>query len=223
MAKAQEVESKLTISRPDHDQLLKKCHVVKRIDQLNVYFDEQWTLADAGATCRVRCASDESPTFTLKVPLAWEEDGTRRSIEIEAPVHAACAQFSLFLMALDSEHFAPEVKGVLRQLNVSTLRRVGRMRNIRQVLRLPSGKTFELDSFSLPDGEHCFEVEVEEENDLKRRAIVSEILKLIPEAHPSQVSKFQRFTEAARRSSNKKPDKSALGSRRSTAVAGESR
>src|SRR4051794_11780822 len=134
MTKAhEEIESKLTITRPDYEQLLESCLVVRRIDQLNVYFDEHWTLADAGATCRIRCAPDESPTFTLKVPLSWDKDGTRRSIEIESPAHAAYSHFSLFLREIDSHHFAPEVRGVLQQLNVSTLRRVGCMRNVRQI------------------------------------------------------------------------------------------
>ncbi len=199
MAHSFEVESKWTISRHGYDRLISLCSLVRRIDQLNVYFDDEWALADAGATCRVRFASHEPPTFTLKVPVFWGADGTRRAIEIESPAHAAVMQFSFFLKTFEIGQFRPEVKRALRPLNVSTLRRVGRMRNVRQVLILPSGGTFDLDSYTLPGGELGFEVEVEEENDFKRAAIVTEICDLIPGALPSNVSKFQRFTEAARR------------------------
>lgn len=199
MSQPVEVESKWTISRFDYDHLIGQCSVVNRVEQLNVYFDEQWALAEAGATCRIRFLPGESPTFALKVPVSWDSDGTRRSIEIESPAHAAFSQFSLFLMAFEFEHFMPEVRRALQPLHVSTLRRVGRMRNVRQILRLPSGKTFELDSFTLPGGEIGYEAEVEEIDDLLRSMIVSEIRKITPSALPSRLSKFQRFTEAARR------------------------
>jgi len=199
MAGPYEVESKWTISRHDYDQLIGQCSLVKRVEQLNVYFDERWTLADAGATCRIRFSRNESPTFTLKVPVSWDSTGTRRSIEIESPARAAFTHFSLFLTTFDFEDFAPEVRRALQPLRISKLRRVGRMRNVRQVLLLPSGRSFELDSFTLPGGERGYEVEIEEDDDLVRAAIVSEICEIIPSALPSRVSKFQRFTEAARR------------------------
>src|SRR5687768_10053837 len=101
-----EVESKWTISRVDFEKLLDRCHVLERIDQLNVYFDEHWALANAGATCRVRCAPNELPAFTLKIPVSWASDGTRRAIEIESPARVACAQFSLFSMEFDCDNFS---------------------------------------------------------------------------------------------------------------------
>lgn len=194
-----EVESKWTISQRGYYQLMSWCSHVKSIDQLNVYFDEQWTLADAGATCRIRCAPHLRPMFTLKLPVSWDKGGTRRSIEIESPVQVAFTNFSLFVLAFNSAHLNSEVRNALHQLNVSTLRRVGRMRNIRHVLALPSGDHFELDKFTLPGREVVYEVEIEDVDDDRRASIVSAICDLDPSAFPSRLSKFQRFTEAARR------------------------
>lgn len=196
-----EVESKWTIFRNDFDRLLDRCVILRRIDQLNVYFDnDQWILANAGATCRVRCAPRDRAMFTLKFPVSREADGARRSIEIESPAHAAFTQhFSLYWMFLDFSLLNSELRRALPPMNIPVLRRVGRMRNIRHVLRLPSGGTFELDRFTLPGGEIAFEIEVEECDLKKRAAIVSEVCDLIPDAVPSHLSKFQRFREAVRR------------------------
>lgn len=200
MIGAYEVESKWSIIKGDFDRLLSRCVVLRRFDQLNVYFDNDWVLANAGATCRVRFVPQGGVTFTLKIPVLWESDGARRSIEIESPAHSAFQRgFQVCRTELNFSLLNPELRSALSPLNVSVLRRVGWMRNSRHVIRLPSGWVVELDRFTLPGGEAGFEIEIEEEGLEKRAAILSELRSLVPAAVPSNLSKFQRFSEAVKR------------------------
>lgn len=208
-----EVESKWLISSKGFDALKSSCLTLRRIDQLNIYFDQSWILARAGATCRLRLAHQEFGLFTLKLPGVWDPDGTRRAIELEMPAHSVfVGGFSLYRSEIDRVRLAPEIRDALQRLNVSRLARVGRMRNTRHVLELPSGGVFELDQFSLPGGEVCFEVEVEEANDEARAAIVAAIRQFDPTARPSSFSKFQRFTEAAQRRKSRRAVPTSAGS-----------
>lgn len=193
-----EVESKWLISSKGFDALKSSCLTLRRTDQLNIYFDQSWILARAGATCRLRLARQQVGLFMLKLPGVWGTDGTRKAIELEMSANAVCVGgLSLYQSEIDGALLAGEIRDALQQLNVSRLARVGRMRNTRHVLQLPSGGIFELDRFSLPGGEICYEVEVEEANDEVRGATVGAIRQFDPTARPSSTSKFQRFTEAA--------------------------
>lgn len=200
MIRSCEVESKWSISSSGFDLLLATFRTLRSIDQLNIYFDQSWVLARAGATCRLRLAPQEWGMFTLKLPGSWTKDGTRKAVELEMPAYEVFAgDFSLYRAEIDRMQLVPEVRDALQPLNVSRLARVGCMRNTRHVLELPSGGTFELDRFSLPGGAVGYEVEVEEADDDLRAAVVASIRQLVPTATPSGVSKFQRFTEAAQR------------------------
>jgi uncharacterized protein YjbK len=203
MAAQSEIESKWTLSRDGFDVLLSRCHVVRCMDQLNVYFDHRWTLASIGATCRLRLVPHEAVVFTLKVPVKWGDDGTRESMEFEMPAHSAFdRQFSLFVSSFERARLTAPVREVLERFHVEYLRRVGWMRNTRRVLQLNSGEQFELDAFCLPGGEWCYEVEVEERDCERRSSLVTSIRRWVPTAFPSTASKFERFTAAARRRSS---------------------
>lgn len=200
MTAQREVESKWALTAAGFEALVSSCREIRAVDQLNIYFDDSWALARAGATCRLRLAPCQVGVFTLKLPGTWTTDGTRSAREIEMPVpDVFVAHYSLFRVEIDRSSLAPEFSDALRPLNVSRLARVGRMRNRRRLMQLPSGASFELDRFSLPGGEVGYEVEVEEPDDRLRSEVVALIRGLVPSARPSTTSKFQRFTEAAQR------------------------
>jgi uncharacterized protein YjbK len=195
-----EVEAKWTMGRADFDRLLLNCRTLRRVEQLNVYFDYHWALAKVGATCRLRFAPRAAAIFTLKIPVAWVAEGTRTAMELEMPATAALGPgASVLWRTFDGGALTTSVRDALRSLNVSRLQRVGWMRNTRHVLQLPAGGLFELDRFCLPGGGVSYEAEVEESDPLARDSIVEAIRNVVPTARPSQLSKFQRFKEAAQR------------------------
>lgn len=197
-----EVEAKWSVSERGFNLLLRNFQLMGCTEQLNVYFDENAILARTGATCRFRFEPQKNMMFTLKLPGIWSKDGTRTAFEIEMPANDAfMGNLSVFGLAFDVTALKSDIRQPLQALNVSRLCRVGRMRNSRHTLQLPSGGVFELDSFSLPGGDIRYEVEVEQPDAMERKVVVETVRQIVPDAIPSNQSKFQRFSDAVARRS----------------------
>src|SRR5689334_13004008 len=65
-----EVESKFELSAEGFERLKNRGAIGRCEDQLNVYYDAQWTLADHAATLRIRFHRGSDPLLTLKIPVS---------------------------------------------------------------------------------------------------------------------------------------------------------
>lgn len=193
----EEVETKWTLTQREHDDLLLQSQVVAVTPQLNIYFDQDWLLADLGGTCRFRLTPGCLPEFTLKVPKSWDDEGTRTASELEKTLLEVFGSWSYHRRYFEIQEVQPEVQQMLRQLNLTILYLKGRMRNLRRTLQRKEG-CFDLDRFRLPGGLVGYELEVEEPNAVIRRQLITTLRELVPNAKPSKKSKFQRFVEAVK-------------------------
>jgi uncharacterized protein YjbK len=199
MRSSLEVESKLELSRFDFEHLLGSGQTQKTTEQLNVYYDSEGLLAASGSTFRVRFATGRMPVVTLKIPI-YSHDGCRTSREIEAPITQAIASLrgrvSIPRIIDVQRLLAPDFADALSKLNISTLRRVGYMRNRRHVVEFAGLGTVELDWAKLPDGKDFYEAEIESDDFEERRRLVDFVRQVVPASRPSTISKFERFQRA---------------------------
>lgn len=192
-----EVESKFELDASGFDRLRDHGVVVRCVDQLNVYYDREWKLAEARATCRVRFSNGAMPVLTVKLPVSVEL-GVRRMIEFEFPVarrryvRAVAQQAEI---DVDRE-LPPDVGESLLNLGVNRLQRLGWIRNQRYVVAIEGIGELELDVARLPDGSTIYEVEIETPDEALRTRLAEWVLAVVPEASPSLTSKFQRFRAA---------------------------
>lgn len=190
-----ELETKLELPESQFHELIARCKVRKRSKQLNIYFDCDWLLADKSITCRVRF-TDSGNTATLKLPCKSNTShGPRAVKELEAKLEGGLSGLPhrhIDVMA----HLPYAWSEQLARLGVSTLSRVGWMRNTRYLVLL-DGEQFEMDEVILPNGSKVFEVEIESSDPMVHLRLVRFIKSVAPDARPSVQSKFQRFREAA--------------------------
>lgn len=183
-----EVESKFELSRDDFERLRASGTLVRRKEQLNVYYDDEGILSEAAITFRVRFTLGDSPRLTLKIPQGCE-GGARRAVEIESDY---VNKFPVRRFRVVSD-LPSEFAAALGDLGVSGVHRLGWMRTTRWVIALTEDVEVELDRVDLPNGEVFFEAEVEEPESARRERAVREILCRAVNAVPSQISKFERF------------------------------
>ena len=190
-----EVESKLELDFCGFNLLLSSGEMVRKVDQLNIYYDQSWQLADQSSTFRVRFARSESPRVTLKDAQVWE-GGRRTTREIEASLYEL--GFGQFKPPKQIEvlHLPRELSEPLMSHGISTLIRVGWVRNHRYVIQMHGYGMIELDCLKLPDGRNFFEVEIEEENTFLHQRLVEHVRSIVPNAQRSTLSKFERFRAA---------------------------
>lgn len=195
-----EVESKLELSCAAYQTVLSLGVVRKRSEQINVYYDSAWKLADSGATFRIRFTDSSLPVCTLKIPIAVEEPRIRVANEIEAPATRTLGrhlQFSAPREISPHTHLGPQFIDALSSLNIDHLSRVGWVRNCRTVLEVSGVGRIELDRLRLPTGETVYEAEFENDD----REVIGRLSRYVvsqcPDARPSVVSKFERFRLAA--------------------------
>lgn len=195
-----EVETKFELDERGFERLKSAGRVEKCTRQLNVYFDANWALANKAATFRIRFTSDGPPEATLKLPIT-QNDATRTMKEIEVLLREqeTADRFSpVPHRRLDVSRDLPvELRSEILRLGVKSLERVGWIRNTRYVVTVEAGGQIELDRTSLPDGSTVFEAEVESPDAAVHRKLSQFILKQVPWAKPSRMSKFQRFRSAA--------------------------
>jgi uncharacterized protein YjbK len=194
MRKGLESETKLELTEGEFQVLLAAGTVVSRVEQVNIYFDSEWRLAERAATLRIRLAHGTEPCLTLKLPV-------RRHGDVRV-----CREFELALGFRDARrrastlHVGHDLPGdigdELAALGIETLHRVGWVRNTRVVLRLGPSGVVELDHLRLPNRVVVWEAEIEEPDARVRRQLVGLVRALAPASKPSLVSKFERFRRA---------------------------
>lgn len=186
-----EVESKFELSEADFRHLLDSGRLVKRKEQLNVYYDADGKLSEAAVTFRVRFTRGRPPRVTLKIPTSQDRD-KRTALEVEADYESR-----LPLRCFNVQSDLPrEFSSPLEDLGVLTVRRVGWMRTTRWVVALEDDLQVELDRVALPNGRVFFEAEVEESEDERHSRAIGEIRRRVSQAIPSRSSKFERFASA---------------------------
>ena len=193
-----ETETKLELCETDYLTLSHAGEIRKSTEQLNVYYDWEWVLANSGCTFRVRFSLAGAPIVTLKTPLSRHE-ATRTATEIEqvaselfGPRPARYSPPTLLVDRLPGDYAS-----TLQAMGVSQLRRVGWTRNRRMVLSAGEHGSFELDRLELPGGGVVFEVEIEHPNGYSD-SLVEFVRQRAPSAKPSVRSKFERFCDASR-------------------------
>lgn len=193
-----ETESKFELTAADFERLLTLGQVSSSADQLNVYYDAEWKLADSASTLRIRFGASVDPVLTLKVPVA--QNGPKRvmrEFEIRLARENATSARSHHPATINVERDLPsELQNYLVHLGVNRLVRMGWVRNSRTVLEISGLGSLELDRLRLPDGTTYYEVEIESNSDRVHESLVRWIRTYAPEAKPSLISKFQRFRAA---------------------------
>lgn len=186
-----EVETKIAVSAEDFEEIVKNHRTVSREIQTNDYFDDHlWTLARRGSTLRIRWQEGKS-SLTLKTTLE-HQGGTRtsseRTIEIDAAMSADIVSSgkSIFEYPLpyDFRHALSEL--------VINAEHKGRVLNTRTVLECEFG-TFEADRLTLPSGVVWYEIEIDKR--APHKDLVDYIYKIAQSAHPTKLSKFDRFKQ----------------------------
>ena len=195
-----EVESKLELSEVDFKHVLTDGRVKRCVEQINIYYDQNWTLAAKAATFRVRLASGAAPVVTFKSPAAAGA-GYRVTREWEFPLSQLFAVGNARATSrreISVRSQIPSDMGeALLALGVQQLSRVGWVRNRRYVVEFGGAGSVELDWLRLPGGQQVFEVEIENDDTAAREHLVALIRCLAPRALPSEISKFERFRRAA--------------------------
>lgn len=190
-----EIETKFELDPNDFERLLNNSKVVKRSCQRNVYFDNDWRLANLSATCRIRVSSGNQQVITLKVPISFEH-GRRVMREYHRPLAEPGDLWFVRKGGIDVDtDLPPEMATALLALGVNALRLVGETTNERFVLEVDGG-AIELDRLHLPDGQVVYEVEIESQDQLLHDRLVNWVRSSTPNARLSSLSKFQRLRAA---------------------------
>lgn len=193
-----EIESKFELSAEDFEILKHLGVVIQRKQQLNVYYDTHWKLADSASTLRIRFDDDSDPVLTLKVPVARTgPKRTMREFEFALPAYRSVLSRSRHPAAIDVGRELPqELSDCLLFLGVNRVERVGWVRNTRFVLAIESFGQIELDRLELPDGSVVHEAEIESHDPGAHEYLARLVCERAPAATPSKLSKFQRFRDA---------------------------
>lgn len=194
-----EVETKFEVSASDFERLKSIGRVCRREDQLNVYYDAEWKLADSAATLRIRFHDGSEPVLTLKTPASVSgAQRVMREFEIILARPDSMLFRSLHPISIDVEKDLPNELGeCLLYLGVNRVQRVGWVRNTRLLLEIGEVGAIELDRLELPDGTIVYEVEIETDDEWAQEHLAQILYRHVPDAKPSSVNKFQRFRKAA--------------------------
>jgi uncharacterized protein YjbK len=214
MATAMEVETKFELNAASFDHLKHVAQVKSCSDQINVYYDRAWRLANHAATFRVRFSKGQAPVLTLKIPVRNRDD-VRVMKEYEYRVGGARHVRAVAQHAeIDVDRELPPDLGLaLLRLGVNRLERVGWVRNQRFLLHSPEVGQFELDRLQLPDGRVVYEAEIESEDPQVHERFARWLRSEAPEARASRLSKFQQFRAAMGRVPDAAYGKSAVSAR----------
>jgi len=188
-----EQETKLQLSSGEARALSTAGRLVKSVDQLNIYYDWEWRLANEGATFRVRLESRGAPIITLKLPLRSKVEGPRRMRELELVETQLTLWPSGKRFLNVSEDLLPAFAEPLLRMGMTTLARVGWMRNKRDRLIFDGVGTLELDTVRLPKGVLYHEAEIESPDRVLHTRLTSLVQNLAPHAKPATMSKFALF------------------------------
>lgn len=189
---SKETETKFELDAAAFERLKSAALITHFTEQLNVYYDCAWELAEHAGTFRVRFAQGTGPVVTLKLPVSSTE---RRRVmyELETTPDRCFGGRRLPSGSIRVNSQLPEeFEDALLGMGISELSRVGWVRNQRWSLDV-DGDTLELDRLKLPNGEIVYEAEIETPNIAVHARLATWIKHLAPAARPSDISKFQRF------------------------------
>jgi uncharacterized protein YjbK len=189
-----EVETKLELDAEGFEKIISSGELKTCIVQINHYFDDHWKLADHASTLRVRLTTTKKPQVTFKTPV-HTCDGKRTSKEIEFELDKEIFQH---VLSGDKDFFEILPNSIhenLDKLGVRDLQYIGSVKNQRYVIQTKHG-TIEADHLELPGGHDYYEAEIESDKASVHRHLVTFVNKLVPTAHPSHISKFERFRKA---------------------------
>lgn len=189
-----EVETKLELDAKGFERILSSGELKNCIEQVNHYFDDHWKLADHASTLRVRLTSIKKPQLTFKTPIKTYE-GKRTSKEIEFELDEDIVQCILDGDRNLQDVLPDTVHENLAALGVQHLQYIGSVKNQRYVIQTKHG-VIEADHLKLPGDQDYYEAEIESDEASAHKKLVSFIVKLVPTAHPSDISKFERFRKA---------------------------
>lgn len=193
-----EVESKFELDRRGFEALVSAGEIVRREEQLNVYYDTDWRLAEHSVTLRIRFNDRSAPVLALKLPVSRRGlQRTMREIEFVLSRNSAHGLSSARPISIDIERDLPvQVQRELILLGVRCVQRVGWVRNTRWVLSINDVGAIEIDQLELPDGNVVYEAEIESPDEVTHRRLANFVCASVPNARPSSESKFQRFRRA---------------------------
>lgn len=201
MKKAIEAETKLQLDREGASAVLTAGRVDHCVEQLNIYYDWEWRLADQAATFRVRLEGKGLPTVTLKLPLRAKVNGPRRMRELEL-VEAQLSLWPSSRRFIDVKANLPDALArPLLEFGIPRLARVGSMRNRRSIVVFEGVGTLEVDMLRLPKGALHYEAEIESPDPATHERLSDLVRSLAPNATPARVSKFALFRREASRAS----------------------
>ncbi len=189
-----EVETKLELDASGFEKVVSSGQLKARIEQVNYYFDDHWKLADHASTLRVRLTPTKKPQVTFKTPINTHE-GKRTSKEIEFEMEK---ELFRSIIAGEKDFFAllpNSIHESLNALGIQKLQYIGSVQNQRYVVQTKHG-VIEADHLKLPGGCDYYEAEIESGEASEHRRLVTYVVKLVPTAHPSHISKFERFRKA---------------------------
>jgi uncharacterized protein YjbK len=194
-----EIESKFELDVEGFERLRQSGRIARCEEQLNIYYDFDWHLAETSSTFRIRFRSGDVPVLTFKVPVSVA-DGRRVMREYELPLTEGELRQQLRCSTATridvGAQLPAEIRDHLLQLGIVVLRRMGWMRNARFVVDIEGVGAIELDRTLLPNGRVVYEAEVECEDERIHESLCHFIRIAAPTAKPSGVSKFQRFRTA---------------------------
>lgn len=189
-----ENEAKFELSSATYEAILGASRFLHGRLQCNQYFDDDWKLADRGATFRFRI--ERETLCMLKIPAPTTFDGVRSSLETARPLTEAFVGPLPRSRAFDVSALIEDYRVPLLALKVHRLSRLGEMWNDRVTVHLEGLGELELDRASLPDGSLLFELEIERPNAEDIGPVVAELRARWPDLKASELSKFQRFRRA---------------------------
>jgi len=193
-----ETETKLELDANGAERVLALGVVERRIDQLNVYYDDHWRLSGRGITVRIRFVRGERPVLTAKILEAWE--GHRRTMqEIEVSLAGGLGSGARSApRSIDVETDLPaDIAAAIRAAGCRQLQRVGWVRNHRTVVALPGAGRVEVDRLRLPDGTTIYEAEIETPDHAVSDRAIAMIRRAVPSATLSRMGKYERFARTA--------------------------
>lgn len=193
---SKEVETKFELDAAAFERLKSAALITNVTEQLNVYYDCAWELAEHAGTFRVRFALGTRPVVTLKLPVSTI--GRRRVMcELETTPDRCFGGRHLPSGSIRVNAQLPEAfEDALTAIGISELSRVGWVRNQRWSLEV-DGDTLELDRLKLPNGQIIYEAEIDTPNTAAHLRLADWIKYWAPTAKPSEISKFQRFRIAS--------------------------
>ncbi|HXE59100.1 MAG TPA: CYTH domain-containing protein [Gemmatimonadaceae bacterium] len=194
-----EFETKFELTAGSFDRVKSMGRISRRDDQLNVYYDAAWRLADSSSTLRIRFHQRADPILALKIPIDFI-GATRVMQEFEVILSRRNSVFarSRHPTVIDVQADLPrELGSRLLSLGLERVERIGWMRNTRLVIEIGDVGCIELDRLQLPDGTVVHEAEIETEKVSVQERLSALLCRHAPDALPSTMNKFQRFRRAA--------------------------